>query len=356
METVDRIKYRIEYDGTDITEDISPSVLSISYSDSQEDESDTICITLEDREQKWSGPWYPDKGAKLLVELGREELVVLGTFDIDEIEISGPPSQVRLNGQATGVDTAARTSKNSAFEDQSLSAIAQKVASDNGWTLEGDIQDINFRRKTQYQESDLAFLNRICKETGHTMAVRNGQLYVTNIYDLESASEAGSIDLTDVGKYRFSGKITGAGAKAATAEYYYPEEDQVHRVTVTASDTPAESETSEDELYCRERSESTDHAEAKAKSQVYRSAREQSTGTISGIKGQPWMLAGNKVALTGFGESSGFYQIDKSNHQVTRSGGWSVSLDVKRIGLPDDAMKEPKKLRVKSFTQVKQVA
>lgn len=355
METLDRVKYRVEYDGTDITEDISRHVLGITYKDYQENESDTLDISLEDSARKWIGPWYPDKGSKLSLELGRQEMILLGVFDIDEITFSGPPNRVKLCSQATGVSSASRTSKNAAYENQALSDIAQKVATANGWTLQGDIQDINFRRRTQFQETDLAFLNRLCKETGHTMAVRNDQLYITNIYELESADEAGVLDITDVAKFSFSGKITGAGHKSATSEFYDTEQGQVHRVAVTSGDALADAESSEDEIICRERVESTDHAEAKARSEVYRSAREQQTGTISGIKGQPFLLAGNKIALTGFGEMSGFYQIASSTHTVTRSQGWTVSLEVKRIQLAIAEMKDPKTLRRKSYVEVSQV-
>ena len=49
------------YNGFDIWKDLSEYIQSFSYEDSL-DQSDTISITLSDRDLKWSRTWSPEKG------------------------------------------------------------------------------------------------------------------------------------------------------------------------------------------------------------------------------------------------------------------------------------------------------
>lgn len=50
----------IVFDGTNISKDISPYLLSISYTDNEEDETDDLQITLQDREQLWLNKWLAE--------------------------------------------------------------------------------------------------------------------------------------------------------------------------------------------------------------------------------------------------------------------------------------------------------
>lgn len=58
-----RAYVQIEYDGRDITEEISKMALSFSYTDNT-DEADEIRITFEDVDGNWAGPWFPKVGTK----------------------------------------------------------------------------------------------------------------------------------------------------------------------------------------------------------------------------------------------------------------------------------------------------
>lgn len=51
---------KIEFDGTDITKDIMPYLLSVSYTDNEEDSSDDLQIKLSDREGVWMQNWLQE--------------------------------------------------------------------------------------------------------------------------------------------------------------------------------------------------------------------------------------------------------------------------------------------------------
>lgn len=50
----------VVFDGTDITKDISPYLLSVSYTDNEEDETDDLQISLQDRDQIWLSKWLQE--------------------------------------------------------------------------------------------------------------------------------------------------------------------------------------------------------------------------------------------------------------------------------------------------------
>ena len=54
---------RISYDGKDITEALTASVLEFTYNDKASKESDEITLKCQDRENNWINDWYPKKTA-----------------------------------------------------------------------------------------------------------------------------------------------------------------------------------------------------------------------------------------------------------------------------------------------------
>ena len=63
LEKARRAYARIEYDGRDITDELSKMVLSVTYTDNT-DKADDIEIVAEDRNGNWAGPWYPKVAMK----------------------------------------------------------------------------------------------------------------------------------------------------------------------------------------------------------------------------------------------------------------------------------------------------
>ena len=60
MSRARRASVRIRYNNTDITEDIGDDLKTFSYTDAASGESDSISLTLKDRERKWMGGWMPE--------------------------------------------------------------------------------------------------------------------------------------------------------------------------------------------------------------------------------------------------------------------------------------------------------
>lgn len=59
-----RTAVKLYFKGRDISKDLSKYLLSLSFTDKEEDETDDISISLDDREGKWIKDWLNTNKAK----------------------------------------------------------------------------------------------------------------------------------------------------------------------------------------------------------------------------------------------------------------------------------------------------
>ncbi len=358
METLNKPVIKVTYNNKDITQDISNYLLSFTYVDKVEGETDELTITLEDTDLLWQGEWYPEKGAKLIAEFGyNTELVSAGTFEIDEIELTGPPDTVTIRALAAAVTGTLRTVRSQAYEKTTLQKIAETIASRNKLTIIGDIEAINFERVTQNRETDLSFLRRIAAEYGTVFSVRGEQLVFTTIYDLEEASSVKEVDKTELIGFGIKDK-TSSTFNVAKVTYHDP-------VTKTVVDAEYQKEekvnadgvafteiTKGDTKVIHSKAENKQQAELKAKAALHNANSRQQEGRIN-LPGSPLLVAGNNFELTGLGMLSGKYHIISSSHSISRSG-YTTELEIKKVGYIEKVKQKPKKKKTDN-TQYKVV-
>jgi len=343
--TVDSPKYTVLYNNKNITADISQYMLSLTYSDKTHGESDEVNIELEDVDGKWENAWYPEQGATMTVTMGR---LKCGVFEIDEIELKGPPSTVTIKAMATGITSSVRTKKSDAHENKTLKQIAEKVADKNGLTVEGQIPDITLERVTQNKETDVAFLKRISEKYGVIFSIRGKVITFTSVYDLEARKSSFTIDRTDLANWSLKDKASGMIKEAkvqsknakkgekiqANLDYQkYIEENPSYTATETANENTGVSDGY---------AENQQQGEAMAKAIMHTSASNQQEGSIS-LQFNDLACAGNSFLLTGLGKLSGKYHIKGSTHKIDRSGGGTSDLEIKRLQVADKSQQKSKK-------------
>lgn len=136
--TPERPIFKLIYEQMDITADISDQLISITYEDKVEGESDEITFTVHDADYLWKTSWYPRKGDKVSLEIGYDDNspnLQCGTFEVDEVESTGPPDAVTIRALSTGVKGTLRTKKSRAHEGALLRDIAQTIADEHGFTI-----------------------------------------------------------------------------------------------------------------------------------------------------------------------------------------------------------------------------
>jgi len=77
--------------------------------------------------------------------------------------------------------------------------------------------------------------------------------------------------------------------------------------------------------------ENNQQAEAVASARLYKSISRQVEGSIN-MEGSPKVIAGTAFNVSGLGWLNGRYFVEKSYHQITRSGGYTTRADVKFLG------------------------
>ncbi len=181
MSNIAQPDFSLFYEKTNITADIEPHLIELSYTDYLEGQSDELVVQFEDISGKWIRAWFPTQGDKLKGAIGYkgEQLVDIGAFEIDEVEYQYRPSNITLRALSAGVSKNQRTLKPKAYEHTTLAQVIAVVAKRLKLKVVGEIKHIPIARITQYQERDLEFLARLGREYHHSFKVVNDQLVFT---------------------------------------------------------------------------------------------------------------------------------------------------------------------------------
>ncbi|EEJ8782827.1 phage protein D [Salmonella enterica subsp. enterica] len=329
--------YRLVYNRKDITHDVSVYVTSVSYTDRLSGESDEIQVDLEDSEGRWRDAWYPGKGDTLTLQMGYagEPLRECGTFSIDEIEMSGPPDSVSLRGLATSVTVAMRTKVSRGFENTTLAAIAQRIAGKHHLQLQGQIEPLTLDRVTQYDETDLAFLKRLARDYGYLVKVTHTHVIFSSLDKLRDAPPTFTFTRPDISRYSLRDTINRIykGAKhrsqnSRTKQVVTYQADGGESTTTVSTATRGKN-TSVDTLTLSGRSGNQGTAARRTRAALNLKNQYQKVATLS-MAGNIRLRAGHNVTLTGFGASDGKWLTGSVRHSMTRSGGYTMDVEVAR--------------------------
>lgn len=329
METIEQYAVEISIAGKNVTGDVSPYLSKFSYTDKEEEESDDITLTFEDVGALWQQPWYPQQGDTLEAKIGKPGATLdCGFFEIDEVEFEGPPDTFNVKAIGTAISKTLRTKNSKAFEKQSLREIAKFFADKHGLKLTGntsDLQKIEVDRKTQDNQTDMAFLAALAREYGIIFSVRGDQLVFIDIEALDAQASVLTIDKSDVSKFRFTDKTAQVftGATVATRDM---KTNTVKKWSIEPSGKPGEKDT----LIVGGRVENEGQAQAVAKGSLKNKNKDKITASLT-LGGNIKLVAGINVDLTGFGEFSGKWHIVSSTHTVDKNTGYMTDLSIRKI-------------------------
>lgn len=324
--------YRVMYNSKNISKDVSKYLVEISYLDRTEVESDEIEINVEDREGLWSNSWYPDKGAKLTLDIGyQNQLVPCGEFEIDEVvfEYSGAGRRIRIKALSAIVTQPLRSKLRKAYEKITLKRLAQTIAADAHLTVSGTIEDIRLGRVTQMEETNLAFLRRIAADYGYVFNIKSGKLVFTQVGKLQTRS---SVDTIGPDRMRICNIVdsTGRTFKIATQKYYDPATGKTIRFDKQAKQ-------GKDKFATETYTENKQQAELKAQARMQKILNGQIKGRVSLNTGSPLLVAGNNVTLVGIGKLSGIYNIESSSHTIVKNG-YETDIEVFKVADIDKSL------------------
>ena len=164
-----RAAVTVSIKGHDVTLDLMPYLVSLTYTDKADEELDDLQIVLEDREGIWQGDWLPQTGdvieASILTENWREigavEELPCGTFEVDEMELE---SSVEGGDTVTvkAVPAAVKSSlmlqkKTRSWEKTPITTVIADIAGAAGLDTLYRGPELVYERVEQRQESDLGW-------------------------------------------------------------------------------------------------------------------------------------------------------------------------------------------------------
>ncbi|MBT2869757.1 phage protein D [Chromobacterium violaceum] len=325
--------FELSYNGKSITADIAQYALNISYTDHLSGESDELEVELEDCDGRWLNGWYPDKGATLDFKLGYRgaALVALGSFDVDEVDYSAPPSVVHIRALATGVQHPLRTPEGRAYDKLTLQALAQRIAKRHGMKLEGKIEDVAIERLTQYHETDLQFLQRVSSHYGYVCKVmdNNRKLVFWKRAELVASASVRRFAPADLIAWRARDQLSQVPS-AVEVSYHDPHKRKLQTARAGAdARAPGGKASSADVVKLTRKSGGREQAELQAKAEMERRQLARTEMSVT-VDGSPQLAAGRNVELSGFGKLSGRYLIERARHRLSRQEGYICELDLKR--------------------------
>lgn len=343
MSQVQTPDYEIFYGKTNISEDIKPYLLELTYTDHLSDQSDELSVTFEDIGGRWIRGWFPTQGDELRLKLGYqgEALADLGKFEIDEIEWSHERrtgSVVSLRALSTGISKANRTLKPKAYENTTLADIVREVAKRLKLNVSGTVGNIPIKRVTQYQERDVEFLTRLAHEYNHSFKIVGNTLVFTTMASLEARSAVEILAVSQVLSIRLRDRIKEAVAKVEVSGYDADGKKTVTSTKAKKTKRPSKKQAKNanaDTLKVVTRGESQAQIDARAGAALSQQTDDQQAGTIQLI-GNPKLVAGNTVMLTEMGMFSGKYLITSARHQYNRRQGYTTEINVRMIEFVED--------------------
>ena len=199
----------VEIDGTDISETLADSILNFTYTDRASGESDSINLTVADRDKKFIDDWYPENGLafKAIIktenwnEDGDSDGLDTGIFKIDSCVLTGPPDKFSIKAVSIPVTSSLkRQEKTNTWEEATLQEIAQTIAGNAGIEMMYEVEsDIQLDRVDQLQRTDMSFLMDLCTKYGVSLKVTNERMVLFEESVYEKKAPVDTFDKSEVG-------------------------------------------------------------------------------------------------------------------------------------------------------------
>ena len=342
-----RAAVEVAFAGVDITSSIRPYLLSLTYTDNEEDESDDLQIKLQDRDALWLESWLDEliaatAAAKMEIDAviatrnwrgdGGDVVLPCGVFELDSVTASGPPGVVTIKATALPFSASIRqTKKNRVWEAYNLSGIAQQMCSEAGMTLMYlSAQNPYYEREEQVKESDISFLSELCHDAGISLKATNKIVVLFDQRDYESQPEVMAISRGDGSYLKYT-----LGTTAAETQYSSCRVSYVNPATGECIEGIAKTEDYNDDATDSQQLEVSAHvsnaAEAKTLAEKLLRLHNKFARTASfTLPGDPSLVAGVTVRLSRWGDWSGKYIISQAKHSVAGSGGYTTQITLRR--------------------------
>lgn len=331
----------VVFGGTDITEDIKPYFLSLTYTDDTDDLSDDLKIEVQDRDGIWLEDWLSEAveaaaGGKLAISATikpenwlKDGTLKTGSFELDSVNASGPPAKVVIKATSLAFSSSIRQTKNSKkWENCKLSKIAAEIAAAGGMgcLYESSVNPF-YDEVEQTKQSGIAFLQKLCEDAGISIKATDGKIVLYDQATYEAKAPVLVIEKGANGGYINYKLASGsADTQYAKCRVSYMDPATGKCIEGTAEDG---SVTNEQCLQVTAKVSSAGEAQTLAQKYLRKHNKLAKTATFT-LVGDTGLVAGLTVQLENWGGWSGKYIIKKATHTVG-GGGYTTKIEMRKV-------------------------
>ena len=181
------------YNGANASGQIAPYLASFQYTDVASGSSDKISIQINDRDHRWIGAWFPQKGDLLQPTIqtfnwwgdGQNSRFPCGTFRVDDFSFAGGPIRLSLDAVAVPADNSGfkATKRTETYEKTTLQEIGQAIADRSGISLFFDASDIAIQKVEQNNQNDCEFYCGLVEKFGLALKIYNSRIVTAAGYE-----------------------------------------------------------------------------------------------------------------------------------------------------------------------------
>ena len=319
------------YNGTAATAEISGFVTDISYTDPASGEADSLDITLQDRDRRWTGAWIPVAGDTMAATIralncqysGDNRILPCGFFIVDSFSFSGWPVSGSISAISTPLDSSfTTTQRTKTWENVTIKEIGTEIAGRAGIALAWDVEGDPFTIKSveQWEHTDCEFYLNLCNTYGLAMKVYSQKIVVYDREAYKKKDPVAKITEEEITSWSWSKNLTGT---YTGGEYTYTDPNTEEEIKVTVG-------TGTRILKQSGKADSQADAERKINAAVAKGNHGATKLSLT-VMGRPDLVASQCVTVVGLGKLSGKYYIDSATHHITGSSGYTTDLELSLV-------------------------
>lgn len=317
----------IQYNGVNITTKLAEYLKSFTYTDVASGESDSISISLADKDKKWINAWFPSLGDIIIPKIltynwlkdGDKKTFKCGSFTIDQCDFSGRPLNATIGALSIpATESFKTTERNKTWTNITIEAIAKEIAQRAGISLSYDAPTVLISQIEQSGQTDSDFLYSLCQTYGLAMKVYYNKLVIFDEASYENKKSVATIYESDMKTWSYKSSLTRS---YTGAEITYLDPDSSDEINVKVGSGSRI-------LRLNEKADGIKDAQLKALAKVNNANKKMFTMKIT-MMANPKVVASSNIDIKGLGKLDGKYYVDSVTHSVGST--YTMSLYLRRI-------------------------
>lgn len=316
------------YNGTNANVQLAPYLSSFKYTDVASGSSDSISISINDRDRRWINGWFPQKGDKLQPTIetfnwerdGQKGKFPCGKFLVDDFSFKGGPIRLDLEGLALPAASGFKaTERTETYESTTLKEIGQIVAARAKVALHYEAGAVSIEKVEQNNQTDCAFFGSLVEKYGYALKIYNDKLVVFDEGKYEA--KAPKLILTEKDFEPGWSWNTKLDQTYTGVNYQYTNSEKNRTFKVSAGGGGRI-------LEVNDAAENLGEATLIALAALNKANRGTTTMSIT-MMARPGLIASDCVEIRGLGKLSGKFYVEKIDHDI--GSGYKMALDLRLV-------------------------